>query len=105
VYTLHTTEGCSTNYSDVEEDKQEAGEKDVKHKTGTHAGENSTWDFHKEGAQLPNHLLWLSRASTKMRPPSISKYSTLLSVLMLYYIGVINCWLNKPVSTVFGLEG
>jgi hypothetical protein len=37
----HTTEGCSTNYSDVEEDKQ-AGEEDLQPQTGTHAGEGST---------------------------------------------------------------
>lgn len=36
----HTTEGCSTNYSDVEEDKQ--AEEDLQPQTGTHAGERST---------------------------------------------------------------
>jgi len=63
-------------------------------------------DFQKEGAQLPNYLLWLSEASTKMRPPPTSKESTLLSVLMFCYTGVINCWWNKPVLlTVLGAEG
>jgi hypothetical protein len=101
----HTTEGCNTNYSDV--DKHRAGEKEeMQPQTGTPVGEDSIWG-------LPQGRRTAAKPSTvalggidKIETPSISKDSTLLSVLMFYYTGVTNCWWNKPVlSRVLGLEG
>jgi hypothetical protein len=94
----HTTEGCSTNYSDVDEDKHQAREnEEVQTKTGTRAGEDSIWGVPK-GRRTPAKLSTVALGgSNKNETPSTSKDSTLLSVLMLYYTGVINCWWNKPV--------
>jgi hypothetical protein len=102
----HTTEGCSTNYSDVDEDKHQAGEKEMQPQTGTSAGEDSIWGLPKRRCTAAKLSTVALRGINKNETPSISKDSTLLSVLMFYYTGVINRWWNKPVSsTVLGLAG
>ena len=78
----HSTEGCSTNYSDVDKEKHQAGEKEeMQPQTGTPVGEDSIWG-------LPQGRCTAAKPSTvalgginKNETPSISKDSTLLSVL------------------------
>lgn len=87
----YATKGCSTNYSDVDKDKHQEGEKEeVQPQTGTPAGEDSIWGLPRgrhTAAKLSTVAL---RGINKNETPSISKDSTLLSVLMLCYTGVIN---------------
>jgi hypothetical protein len=107
VYTVsHHTEGCSTNYSGVDEDTYQAREIEVQPQTETPAGEDSIWGLQQGRRTAAKPSTVALGGINKNDTPSISKDSTLLNVLMFYYTGVTNCWWNKPVlSTVLEPEG
>ena len=69
----HTTEGCSTNYSDVDEDKHQAGENEVQPQTGTPAGEDSIWGLPKGRRTAAKLSTVALGASTEMRPHPLAK--------------------------------